>query len=249
MVSGGVAEDGNPGAVAQTTNGGANWAVVFMQAPTLPTTSAVAPSNGATLSGSTYLDASAANATSLEFRLFGGVYGFNAPVLCTATPTYYGWLCNWNTTSVPNGTYFLASEAFNSAGSAYSSGVSVTVNNPVTVSFAGSTVFTYPSESVGLTLSQSSTSTVQVDFTSAGGPAAQLYWGAWVGAASSFSPSSGTVTFSPGQTTATIPLTVNPTTVTGCDTTTPCYPSVTITLTNPTNAVLGSTPFTNVFYS
>jgi streptogramin lyase len=214
-----------------------------------PTTSVVVPSNGATLSGSTWLDASASNATSVEFRLFGGIYGYNAPVICTATPTIYGWLCNWNTTTVPNGTYLLASEAFNSAGTAFSSGVSVTVNNPVTVSFAGSTVFTYPSESVGVTLSQSSSNTVQVDFTSAAGPAAQLYWGAWVGAASSFSPSSGTVTFAPGQTTATIPLTVNPTTVTGCDTTTPCYPSVTITLTNPTNAVLGSTPFTNVFYS
>ena len=43
------------------------------------------PSNGATLSGSTTLDASASNATSVEFRLFGGSYGFNAPVLCTAT--------------------------------------------------------------------------------------------------------------------------------------------------------------------
>ena len=215
----------------------------------LPTTSVLIPSSGATLSGSTTLDASASNATSVEFRLFGGIYGYNAPVICTATLTYYGWLCSWNTATVPNGSYVLVSEAFNSAGSAFSSGVNVTVNNPVTVSFAGSTVFTYPSESVGVTLSQSSTNTVQVDFTSAAGPASQLYWGAWVGAASSFSPSSGTVTFAPGQTTATIPLTVNPTTVTGCDTTTPCYPSVTITLTNPTNAVLGLTPFTNVFYA
>jgi hypothetical protein len=61
----------------------------------LPTTSVLIPSNGATLSGSTTLDASASNATSVEFRLFGGVYGLNAPVICTATPTYYGWLCSW----------------------------------------------------------------------------------------------------------------------------------------------------------
>ena len=88
------------------------------------------PSNGATLSGSTILDASASNATSVEFRLFGGVYGYNAPVLCTATPTYYGWLCSWNTTTVPNGSYVLLSEAFNSGGSAFSSGVNITVNNP-----------------------------------------------------------------------------------------------------------------------
>ncbi len=70
-----------------------------------PTTSVLVPSNGATLSGSTTLDASASNATSVEFRLFGGSYGYNAPVLCTATQTYYGWLCSWNTTTVPNGSY------------------------------------------------------------------------------------------------------------------------------------------------
>jgi virginiamycin B lyase len=39
---------------------------------TPPTTSVLIPSNGATLSGSTTLDASASNATSVEFRLFGG---------------------------------------------------------------------------------------------------------------------------------------------------------------------------------
>ena len=97
--------------------------------PPPPTTSVLIPSNGATLSGSTTLDASASNATSVEFRLFGGVYGFYAPVLCTATLTYYGWLCSWNTTTVPNGSYVLLSEAFNSTGSAFSSGVSITVHN------------------------------------------------------------------------------------------------------------------------
>jgi len=97
--------------------------------PPPPTTSVLVPSNGATLSGSTLLDASASNATSVEFRLFGGSYGYNAPVICTATPTYYGWLCNWNTTTVPNGTYFLVSEAFGAGGSAFSSGVSITVKH------------------------------------------------------------------------------------------------------------------------
>ena len=94
------------------------------------TTSVLIPSNGATLSGSTTLDASASNATSVEFRLFGGSYGYNAPVLCTATPTLYGWLCSWNTTTVPNGSYVLVSEAFGASGSTFSSGVSITVNNP-----------------------------------------------------------------------------------------------------------------------
>ena len=77
-----------------------------------PTTSVLSPSNGATLTGTTLLGASATNATSVEFRLFGGSYGLNAPVVCTATPTYYGWLCNWNTTTVPSGSYYLASEVF-----------------------------------------------------------------------------------------------------------------------------------------
>jgi photosystem II stability/assembly factor-like uncharacterized protein len=94
-----------------------------------PTTSILIPSSGATLSGSKYLDASASLASSVEFRLFGGIYGYSGPVLCTATPTYYGWLCSWNSSTVPNGSYALVSEAFNSTGSAFSSGVGVTVKN------------------------------------------------------------------------------------------------------------------------
>ena len=99
--------------------------------PPPPTTSVLIPSNGATLSGTTYLDASASNTTSVEFQLFGGIYGYNAPVLCTATPTIYGWLCGWNTTTVPNGAYVLVSLATGSGGTAASSGVSITVNNPL----------------------------------------------------------------------------------------------------------------------
>ena len=95
----------------------------------LPTTRVLFPRPGATLSGSTYLDASASNATSLKFLLFGGTYGFSAPVICTAKPTRFGWLCAWNTTTVPDGSYVLVSEAFNSAGSAFSSGVGITVDN------------------------------------------------------------------------------------------------------------------------
>ena len=54
------------------------------------------PSNGTTVSGSTILDASATNATSVEFRLFGGSLGSSQAVLCTATLTLYGWVCSWN---------------------------------------------------------------------------------------------------------------------------------------------------------
>ena len=55
-------------------------------------------------------------------------------MICTATPTYYGWLCSWNTMSVPNGSYLLLSEALGAGGSTFSSGVSITVNNPPTTS-------------------------------------------------------------------------------------------------------------------
>ena len=98
----------------------------------LPSTSVLIPAKGATLSGSTYLDASASNATSVELWLFGGSYGLSGTQLCTATFTAYGWLCSWNTTTVPNGSYVLVSEAFNSGGSAYSAPISVTVKNSST---------------------------------------------------------------------------------------------------------------------
>jgi hypothetical protein len=95
----------------------------------LPSTSILNPSKASTLTGSTPLDASASNATSVKFLLFGGTYGFSAPVVCTATPTIYGWICGWNTTTVPNGSYVLVSEALNTAGDTFSSGVNVTVSN------------------------------------------------------------------------------------------------------------------------
>ena len=103
----------------------------------VPSTSVVVPSAGSTMIGTKYLDAIAADpvgVTGVKFLLFGGTYGLAAPVVCTATPTAYGWLCPWDTTTVPNGSYLLVSEAFNSAGSAFSSGVGITVNNPVSTS-------------------------------------------------------------------------------------------------------------------
>ena len=97
----------------------------------LPSTSVLVPSNGATLSKTTAaLDASASNATSVEFLLIGGSYSLRSPhVVGTATPTLYGWLDSWNTTTVPNGSYTLFSYATGPGGSTASSGVSITVNN------------------------------------------------------------------------------------------------------------------------
>jgi Bacterial Ig domain len=95
-----------------------------------PTTTVVIPSNGATQSGTAaLLDASAsANVTSVRYELTGGT--LTDQVIATATPTYYGWLAQWNTTTVPNGTYTLQSVAAYAGGvTGTSPGVSVTVNN------------------------------------------------------------------------------------------------------------------------
>ena len=97
---------------------------------TLPTTSVLVPATGATLSGTAAtLDASASNATSVEFWILGGSYGYSGKMIGTATLTLYGWVSTWNTTTVPNASYALLSEAFGAGGSAFSAGVSITVNN------------------------------------------------------------------------------------------------------------------------
>ena len=93
-------------------------------------TSVLVPAKGATLSGTTAtLDASASNATSVEFWILGGSYGFSGHMIGTATSTPYGWVNSWNTTTVPNASYALVSEAFNDGSSAFSAGVNITVDN------------------------------------------------------------------------------------------------------------------------
>jgi hypothetical protein len=94
-----------------------------------PTTSVVLPANGAALSGSTNLDATASNATSVEFLLSGDT----SPICTFSTVklTLVGWACSWDTTKVLNGSYTLVSVASNAVGSTISSGVSIMVANPV----------------------------------------------------------------------------------------------------------------------
>ena len=89
-------------------------------------------------------------------------------MLCTATLTYYGWVCSWNTTTVPNGSYALVSEAFRSGGSTFSSGVSITVNNPppttsVLIPSSGATL------SGSTTLDASASNATSVEFRLFGG--------------------------------------------------------------------------------
>ena len=91
------------------------------------------PSDGATLSGpSAVLDASAsgtADVTGVQFVVSGG--SLSDHVVGTATRTLYGWIAEWDTTTVPNGAYTLESVATETGGTtATSSPIHVTVDNP-----------------------------------------------------------------------------------------------------------------------
>jgi uncharacterized protein YjbI with pentapeptide repeats len=115
-----------------------------------PTTTVLIPSNGATQSGTAaLLDASAsANVTSVKYELTGGT--LTDQVVATATATYYGWLGQWNTTTVPNGTYTLQSVAAYSGGvTGTSPGVTVTVANPGLADLANSSFTATGSDVVG----------------------------------------------------------------------------------------------------
>jgi outer membrane protein assembly factor BamB len=96
-----------------------------------PTTSVVIPSNGKTVSGTSLLDASASDDVSVskvEFHLTSE--RFTNKLIGVATRTQYGWLFNWDTTSVPNDDYTLNSVATDPAGNVgRSASVSITVAN------------------------------------------------------------------------------------------------------------------------
>jgi outer membrane protein assembly factor BamB len=97
-----------------------------------PTTSVVVPSDGATVSGTTTLDASASDnvkVSKVEFRLTGGSLN-NALIGVVHTPSNAGWIVRWDTTTVPNGVYTLNSVAYDPAGnSGRSPDISITVQN------------------------------------------------------------------------------------------------------------------------
>lgn len=99
---------------------------------TPPTTKVTIPSGPTTLKGSAILDAvasdSADGVNNVEFHISGG--SISDTRIAFATPTYYGWLARWDTTTVPNGTYSLQSVAYDYTGnSAKSTPVTVTVSN------------------------------------------------------------------------------------------------------------------------
>ncbi len=138
-------------------------------ATTAPSTSMLVPSNGAILSGTAAtLDASATNATSVEFWILGGSYGYSGKMIGAATQTLYGWLSSWNTTTVPNASYTLVSEAFNGNATSYSTGITITVKN------SPSTAVLVPTNGATLsgtaaTLDASATNATSVEFWILGG--------------------------------------------------------------------------------
>jgi hypothetical protein len=97
-----------------------------------PTTSVVVPSNGSWVSGTTVpLQAAASDSvgvTKVEFHLSGG--SLNSALIATATQTSSGWQASWNSTTVPDGTYTLQSDAYNTLGNVgVSTGSTIIVEN------------------------------------------------------------------------------------------------------------------------
>jgi hypothetical protein len=115
----------------QVLDDSGNVATGMFQVNVEPFTNVLVPSNGAVLAGNATLDAAAADApgvTKVVFELSGGT--LSDQVIATGTPTLYGWLAQWNTTSVANGTYTLQSVATDANGSAETSApVTISVNN------------------------------------------------------------------------------------------------------------------------
>src|SRR5262249_12199295 len=91
---------------------------------TLPTTSITSPANGATVSGTTTVTASASDnvgVTKVEFYLDNALQS-------TSTAAPYQW--SWNTTTAANGSHALTTKAYDAAGNVgTSSADNVTVNN------------------------------------------------------------------------------------------------------------------------
>lgn len=99
---------------------------------TPPTTSVLVPSDDASVSGThVVLDASATDkvgVSKVEFRLTGGT--LHNALIGTATLESFGWFTEWNSTTVPNGTYALQSDAYDPAGHrGVSAAISVIVAN------------------------------------------------------------------------------------------------------------------------
>jgi hypothetical protein len=90
---------------------------------TAPTITVTSPSNGATVSGTTAVTATASDnvgVTSVEFRVDGAL---------KATDSSSPYSFNWDTTTASNGAHTVSATAFDAAGNSGSNSISVTVSN------------------------------------------------------------------------------------------------------------------------
>ena len=94
-----------------------------------PAPTIVVPANNSTVSGSQWLDCTIPSGLSGPVQLGYLSDGF-PQVLGTATASKYGWLYDWNTTSLANGTYSLyCSATYPNSGTGLGTSSSVTVAN------------------------------------------------------------------------------------------------------------------------
>jgi hypothetical protein len=96
-----------------------------------PAVTIVAPSSGATVSGSVDLDADPAssNVSAVSFVATGGTT--RNLQIARGKESLIGFVAEWASSSLPNGTYQIAAIAYNSEGKKSTSpAVSVTVKNP-----------------------------------------------------------------------------------------------------------------------
>jgi YVTN family beta-propeller protein len=137
-----------------------------------PSISIIIPSNDATVSGTSQtLDATASSAvTQVQFEITGGTLT-NSVIATTTKPTLYGWIAQWNTLTVANGTYTLQSVGlYSGADYVFSSPITLNVNNPppsTTVKLPASGASVSGAQSLDATASAGVT---QVHFEISGGP-------------------------------------------------------------------------------
>jgi chitinase len=96
-----------------------------------PGPTVVVPANNSTVSASQWLDCTIPSGLSgpVQFWVLSAGGGFPG-LLGAATFTEYGWLYDWNTTSVADGSWtLLCSATYPNGGTGYSDGISVTVAN------------------------------------------------------------------------------------------------------------------------
>jgi hypothetical protein len=96
----------------------------------VPTAQVLVPSNGAILSGTTGL----AGVASYPQNVTQFTYDLDGVPLGNAVPTLYGWLLNWDTTTVTGGSHTLTAVATYADGAtATSQGISVIVFNGISI--------------------------------------------------------------------------------------------------------------------